>query len=78
MRKVAASAFSPSWMGLLHSIIPRDLSNGCFSPMGRIKDRGGMRWNAEGGTTKCLADRKLSEEERHWERHVLVGSGEKT
>lgn len=31
-----------------------------------------------GGTTKCLADRKLSEEERHWERHVLVGSGEKT
>ena len=49
MRKAAASAFSPSWMSPLHSVVPRDLSNGCFSPMGRIKDGGGMRWNAEEG-----------------------------
>lgn len=46
-QKVAASAFGPLWLGPLQSLVPRDLGSGCFSPMGRRKDGGGLRQNAE-------------------------------
>lgn len=68
--KVAASAFSPLWMGPLQSLVPRDLGSGCFSPMGRRKDGDRLRQNAEAIKNAWLTGSCLRK--RHLEKLVLV------